>query len=258
MNIFKKARQAVAEVTAPTVTAEMIQREIVEKQDALLSDALSIIQKAAAKDASAKASRLKALGFTSTKEVASAEELEKVEKAAKVVSDADQEAATKYPGFKFISKDVMTEVCAKYGLVLGGVDRYKGEVPDWALAAIERSGVVKKAFEGQRLSTRLGMVGDALKSFSVWVDSHSFVGEPTGWARDHYSKDGYRIVERSNLLIAAPAKEMVVHPYEKVENGRIIQVKDPIVCVEVSGGYVVLAAWGEEGQDPRVFNSNLN
>jgi hypothetical protein len=63
---------------------------------------------------------------------------------------------------------------------------------------------------------------------------------------------------RSNLMIAAPQKDMRIDFDERVdENGNIV-VQDPIVCLQVNGGYIVLAAWGEEGQDPQVFNVTNN
>lgn len=68
------------------------------------------------------------------------------------------------------------------------------------------------------------------------------------------------MVQVSNLMIAAPIAEMDIRSNERVdENGRIqVVTQDPIVCLEVEGGYIVLAAWGEEGQDPKVFNAENN
>jgi hypothetical protein len=128
------------------------------------------------------------------------------------------------------------------------VDRYKGEVPDWALTAIVNSGI-------------------EVNEYSVLV--HTSVGSYTKVYEHKQAAEDYaneckmggnwtHVGKRSRFLIAAPISDMEVRRNERVENGRIVKVEDPIVCVEVSGGYVVLAAWGEEGQDPRVFNSNLN
>ena len=50
--------------------------------------------------------------------------------------------------------------------------------------------------------------------------------------------------------------------YERVNGEGQIEAMpvslDPIVCVKVVGGYIVLAAWGDEGSDPQVFNAASN
>lgn len=169
------------------------------------------------------------------------------------VTNAEQEAATKYPGFKFIATDVMQEVCKKYGLIVGGVDRYKGEVPEWVLGVIERSGVPTKSYQ-------LGVVynGSGYVEYGRYASMQMAQDAAKGLDESADGKYMTHISSHSSLLIAAPAKEMEVNRWERVKNGRIVEVKDPIVCIEVTGGYCVIAAWGEEGQDPRVFNANVN
>lgn len=65
---------------------------------------------------------------------------------------------------------------------------------------------------------------------------------------------------RNNLMIAAPTHQMYLNTNEfRNANGQIdTRVLDPIVCLQVKGGYIVLAAWDEEGKDPRVFNAQNN
>jgi len=234
----------IKELFTRSVSAEKIQREILTEQDKVVSWAREIVRSAPKKDGNSKAERLIKLGFTSSKEVNEAELSAGLERASRAIQEAEEGAALKYPGFKFVSKDVMDMVLKKYNLIIAGVERYKGEVPDWALGVIERSGVAKEVRVGQFI----GFSGN-------WLDSSVIESE---WQEKYYTQDSnHRIISKTNLMIAAPSHEMIVHGNEEVVNGRI-KVKDPIVCVEVPHGYVVIAAWGEEGQDPGVFNANTN
>jgi hypothetical protein len=233
-----------------SVSAEQIQREILVTQDKVVAEAKALIASASTREKSSKAERLKALGFIASKDVAESDELKAKERAAATIKAAEEGATLQYPGFKFVSKDVMNTILKKYGLVIAGVERYKGEVPDWALSVIERSGVVKTMYE-----SRWWCINEWVLDYSF--DSHKEATDYIDRRLAAGSKQVRRVETRSNLLIAAPAREMIVLRHEEVVEGRI-RVKDPIVCVEVPHGYVVVAAWGEEGQDPGVFNANVN
>ena len=213
------------------ITAEKIQKELLLNQEAELSNAVNTLIKDAA--ANSRAERLNKLGFIATPEVQGFA-------IAKNLVDSQRECERLYPGLKFISNGAMHTICEKYGLGVDGIDRYRGDVPDWAIDAIERSGVARIKWWVSTMSgtTTNSQVFDSEQEAN---DALAASGIP-GW-----------VYPKSNLHIAAPVKDMIgrYHP-----NG--IPTKDPIVCIPVSGGYAVVCAWGEEGQDPMVFNAVNN
>lgn len=223
---------------------------------------------------------------------------------AKELDNYRQMYAFEYPGLKFIPAKTMTEVCQKHNLTIGGVNRYTGEVPEWALKQIARNKhhftyhdefdqdhymkVVNDEYDRKRQEAKAsGFTGTVQVSFGdlvrliqltpngkkgfrgpamSWYASYKsgemvYMGGGTGGNMETYIPRENGNVKTSNLMIAAPAHQMRMHQNEvRTAQGTIAEVRtlDPIVCLEVKGGYIVLAAWGEEGQDPRVFNSANN
>lgn len=232
-------------------SAKTIQTDLVKRQEAVIAEAQSILKEAEAAATDKHSERLLALGFT--KSIEARQALERKKKASKVmeVVKANEDVALKYPGFRFVSKNVMNEVCKDYGLVIGGVERYTGKVPDWVPLAIERSGIIKMV--------------DVFYEF--YASGRVYIKRIIKTDEDRVQYQGMvkadpscrRIVNGPNheLLIAAPKSMMLIGKDEKVEGYRIVK-KDPIVMIEVTGGYVVLAAWDEEGRDPRIINTSNN
>lgn len=226
-----------------TVTAKEIQMEMLSAQEALIKEANEVLE--AAKRNAKYDDRLEAMGF-----VGSADALREKQRRAKELDDLRDMYSFEYPRLKFIPDSVMGDVCRKYGLAVGHVSRYTGEVPEWALAQIEANkhhiGTETKQFRSMR-------------SFGIWNESSL-----PGWVDPRSGSVVYSeecpTYQMSNLYIAAPIKDMAIRSNERVgANGEIITMSlDPIVSLKVKGGYIVLAAWGEEGQDTRVFNESNN
>lgn len=282
-------------------TAEQIQREMLEQGKSMLLDAQ--IAMARKEDDRQHAQGLSELGFT-----LAAKAVETKSAEAKELDNYRQMYAFEYPSLKFIPTNTMTEVCRKHNLTIGGVNRYTGEVPEWALKQIARNkhhftyhdefdqdhymNVVRDEYDRKRQEAEAsGFTGTVQVSFGDLVrlirltpnGKKGFRGPAMSWYASY--KSGEMVnhgggtggnmetyiprekgnVKTSNLMIAAPAHQMRMGPNEfRTTDGTIEEVKpavmvfDPIVCLEVKGGYIVLAAWGEEGQDPRVFNSANN
>jgi hypothetical protein len=219
------------------ITAKKIQEDILSAQVALMEESNAALVKA--KNEPKHIESLKELGFSE-----SAEALERRLKHAKQLLDLQEMYSFEYPGLKFIPDSVMSKVCMKYGLAIGYVSRYIGEVPPWALEQIKAN---KHHFMQVEMHVRLVAFGEDGEKYFTYEDGSQVV-----------SKDLPPKKMRSNLMIAAPQKDMRIDFDERVdENGNIV-VQDPIVCLQVNGGYIVLAAWGEEGQDPQVFNVTNN
>ncbi len=91
-----------------------------------------------------KCEKLKALGFTNTKEVKEAEveikrldDLKLENESKKSLIEAINYFSFKYPMYKFITEDSVKNICEKYNLVYSEINRYIGTVPDLNLKQIE-------------------------------------------------------------------------------------------------------------------------
>lgn len=233
-------------------TAKTIQRSLVRKQEALIAEAKDIIRQAEQAETDEHAQLVEKLGFVSSVEVRKRKEKEEEARKRMAAVKANEEVAMKYPGFRFVSKKVMEDVCKDYGLVLGGIDRYTGTVPKWAAKAIAESGIMKEAEV---------LMGRTLVRGEHYVH-HVFNGEPNdAYYRHEFARNPHTFwIEKRmmpELLIAAPKKMMLLRAGEEVRGYQIVK-RDPIVCFAVSGGYVVIAAWDEEGRDPRIINTQNN
>lgn len=269
------------------MTAKEIQTEMLSAQEALLKEANDVLEQA--KNMAGYEDRLEAMGFSG-----SAESLKRKKDAAKELDRLRDMYSFEYPGLKFIPRSVMGDICKKYGLAIGHVRRYLGEVPEWALKIIEankrhiqymdeydsethRDAALKMLRERKASSGRHQVVfaEHYIPMGDTWMahNGTAFIGGDDGWQgtmmgsgiianKEDLVPIELGMVKRSNLFIAAPRHEMrVEHNEEVLKDGTIVQVApalDPIVCLSVEGGYIVLAAWGEEGQDTRVFNQQNN
>lgn len=267
------------------VTAKEIQSEILAKQENVLSIATKLME--SKKQNQEHVAGLQELGFTGASSV-----LTRKMEEAKRIADLVDMYSFEYPGLKFIPSEVMAEVCNKYGLAIGHVSRYTGEVPEWALAQIKsnahhinRTIPMRGRFlysthnHEKRTQKDVFIFEDGTQDEVLVPDNDNATGRAALSARrtgesyeasemqmiDFFMSIGRSTVEapvkfRTNLMIAAPVKEMAIESNEQVVNGDIVAIPtlDPIVCLEVKGGYIVLAAWGEEGQDPKVFNAESN
>lgn len=256
-----------------TITAKEVQQEILTAQQALVREARELLQHADARVEHAE--RLQRIGFSRSEDAQVLEDI----RSARQLNDLRERYALKYPGKTFIPKSSMDQVCKRYGLVVAGIDRYTGKVPKWAAKTIEENmylahaAVVETDWRGRPVPIKNAKglhVGDKVlcngREYSVTrVDGRSFaIGRrdesPEAFIRRLGRPDiHYRILQSEvRLVIAAPAEEMHLDWNEQLAGNRIVLVEDPIVSLEVDGGYIVLAAWGEEGQDPQVFNAADN
>lgn len=99
-----------------------------QAQERLLKRAERVISDSSDESKIERINSLKALGFTSFKE---AEQLspEKIEEAKKlkVLIETYQ---LKAPSYRFMTDDAVIELCKKYGLLQGPIDRYTDSIPD--------------------------------------------------------------------------------------------------------------------------------
>lgn len=224
-----------------------------------------------------KCARLKALGFTNTKEVKEAEaeidrlnKLEQENKAKSILIEAINYFSFKYPNYKFITEDSVKKICAKYNLVYGSIDRYIGTVPNKNLKHIEDFRVLEDdecfIYEKRYFS---GWGGSNIKE-KRYLNASRYKAEQK--LKNHTDLDllmmsrnmsFQEINMKCPLEIAAPLKDFNMKGME-VENHKIskIEIPDPVVLKPVifrgKKHYLIVTAWGLEASDELVVNANHN
>lgn len=226
-----------------------------------------------------KCARLKALGFTNTKEVKEAEaeiarldELKRDNEAKKTLIEAINYFSFKYPNYKFITEKSVEKICAKYNLVYGAIDRYIGTVPDKNLKHIEDFRVLEddECFVYEEL--RYSMFGGGERSMrKEYKTSEHFKREQELKNNPDYYRQrmmmhrmDYREINmKCPLEIAAPLKDFNMEGMEaKGHKISKIEIPDPIVLKPVifnnQKHYLIVTAWGIEAGDELVVNANHN
>lgn len=227
----------------------------------------------------AKAERLKALGFTNTKEVLEAErELERLENnkwqnnQKENLIKAINYFSFKYPTYKFITEESVKKICQKYNLVYSTIDRYIGTVPEKNLKHIEDFKIFE---EDECFYIKLANNYGRVLNFQ-FIDNLEF-NEIQKLKKENY--DDYRRkyrreytitidndldIEKCPLEIAAPIKDfntagMEVKDYKLSSK---IEIPDPIVLKPVLFNkqkfYLIVTAWGDEASDELIVNSRNN
>jgi hypothetical protein len=221
-----------------------------------------------------KCKRLKALGFTNTKEVKEAEiEIERLNKLQKENEEKQEliEAinffSITYPTYKFITEDSVNKICQKYGLVYGEISRYLGTVPDKNLKHIEQFNVHDKheCYFTETIYASFGMGSRSMGKKYITKEENEIINE-------QYKKSDYKLMFSMHsrevnlkcpLEIAAPVKDFNMEGME-VKNNKIqkIEIPDPIVLKPVvfkdKKHYLIVTAWGEEASDEIVVNQQMN
>ncbi len=219
---------------------------------------------------------------------------DKVKKNKQIIQHHN-EYAIKYPSYKFIDKDSMVKVMKQYGLILGDVCMYAKEVPERALDIIcrfekeikesETYKFIVCVYKGIRLSVSL--MRYETFSYNSKKELERFLKEKTDKHMKEF-KDGYMdtLIEGqhkvSKLKIVAPKSHFNVHtvridgeniPVADIDENNFLnidvkkankvlknkrKVLDPIACLKVEGGFIILDAWDKEAEIPEVKNEILN
>jgi hypothetical protein len=194
----------------------------------------------------------------------------------KTLEETIAKYAIEYPSFKFIPRKTMIDVMKKYDLVLGETCVYSKEIPNLALDIL--NGFRKKIkqenyFIDARFSNpRFGSdTGPILTYFSV-RKSESVLGSEK---KVNYIKSNLKIIapeshfenrmiQSGNITIPTFVMNEDTREYEinLAKLNELVrantEVLDPILCLEVDEGYIVLHAWDEEAHIPEIKNTLLN
>ena len=216
-----------------------------------------------------KGERLKKLGFTSTKEVITADkykrELKEVEdenQLKKTTFEAIEYFSQKYPNYKFITQASITKICEKYGLFYSDVSNYCGEVPEENLVHIENFRIKPEdisyifqsyfishsSFENRSIYHTLHLdqtmiLGEIMKLCEPMFGYGT--PEQTEKKKEEFQKEvdkilngnvyEYRVrnsrheIKKSPLIIAAPPTDFNLADYDVKDNKLIQKIPDPVV-----------------------------
>lgn len=227
-----------------------------------------------------KCERLKALGFTNTAEVKSAEAeigrlrgLKRANDEKEILIDAIEYFSSKYPNYKFITTESTEKICEKYGLVIGSTDKYTGTVPDKNLKHIEDFKVDE--VDDCYLSEHFDPENHRRRQFS-WFEGYlngeefnlKMVRKFDGFNGPVYitggSRDNMFQITKETLNIVAPLKDFDMEKSE-LKGTQIVdkvEIPDPIVlkpvCYKNRKYFLIVTAWGLEAADELVVNPNHN
>jgi len=174
--------------------------------------------------------------------------------------------AVKYPAYKFIGKDTMIEIMKKYDIFLGETMMYNREIPDRALGLIGnfKSEIIKEVIE--------------IRYLKGWGEHLYIIRTKDEYNNIEDSKWGlFSSIEISNLKMVAPLSHfnhikiddtnvtmfdqdhMVKFNTNKLqEKINAKEALDPIACLEVDGGYIIIDAWDKEADIPEIKNTLIN
>lgn len=225
---------------------EMIHHEFEVASELRLEEARSIINEASKKPID-KVNRMTALGFNQAKQVDETKTAIRQIELSKTDVDLIMYYKRKYPLNKFITEEQVKTICFKYGLVCGEVSRFKGFLPEKNLNEIERFRVDKK---------------DARKS--AWS-----IGTYSSYIGQELDDDGEQAIKwetlfkkeerEMSLRICAPLKDMDTKGMKLVDGYKLKpHIPDPVVLKAVTGGWLIVTAWGDEASDPIVVNEINN
>lgn len=281
-NLFKKTVKndvLNTEIPAKTVNEviEEIHKNFYTEVDKLLANAkIANSLDTDKQDLIDKCERLKKLGFTNTKEVKEAEQeikrlqaLRQENESKKNLIQAINYFSFKYPNYKFITEESVSNICSKYNLVYGTIDRYTGTVPNKNLKHIEDFKIDEndECFIKQKRITDHGFRDFVFfDSFITFKKAKEIEQINDDKSNDLISSHPNRFKEeitKCSLEIAAPLSDFNTNGMY-VEQNKLskIEIPDPIVLKPVIFNsqkyYLIVTAWGDEASDELVVNEKFN
>lgn len=277
-SLFKKSQRQTANADTngyPAIVHE-IHNEFLSAGDKILNEAKSILEGSKRKSID-KGKRLAELGFKKCPEAVEATVIENIIVTTKELADLVENYKISYPNNKFITEKQVNDICEKYGLVLGSIGWFKGFVPEQKLNQISDF-ILKKEDRGLWSDKghffKQGEVrhqGSYHHIFKIGDNDKYNYAYQSNDGIDFYARDGKNIfgmnslgdlgftIHQGGLLIAAPPKDMDVPSNYTQKGFRYEKINpDPVVLQRVMGGYLILAAWGNEASDENVVNEKSN
>lgn len=238
-----------------------------------------------------KAQDLEAFGFTNTptpknkgiidENIANiSQEIESLKKEIrekKWLEETVAKYSLEYPTFKFIPTETMIKVMKKYDLILGETCVYAKEIPNQALDILhgfknkikQEKYFIDARFSSPRFNS--GETNPVLTYFSVrksesvlgyekkvnYIKSNLKIIAPESHFENRMIQSGS--IQIPTFVINEDTREYEINLAKlNAEVKKNTEVLDPILCLEVDEGYIVLHAWDEEAHIPEIKNTILN
>lgn len=234
-----------------------IHTEFDTSAERMLDEALEIIKVGYSQE---KEDRLAKLGFARSKQAVAADKAAELKERITHYKQA-------YPAHKFVTEEVVKQICEKYNLLLGGVSSFIGEVPEKNLVEMEAFKVKKDDYEKSN-----GWVWEDLLSRSWFNSSDPFestfkprraggrsdrmMAYEMAFAAEYRKKENEQFETKPEFKICAPETDFNTVGQKK--EGHKLVPEDPIVLCPVKGGYLVVTKWGLEASDSSVIDERLN
>lgn len=209
-------------------------------------------------DNSKKQERLRNIGFTATKPFADETAFKMARFKAQEQVEAIEYYQLHYPNYKFITEDIVQEICKKYGLLYGEAEKYIGDIPDKNISEIE---AFKLREEDYYKEEKYFSIFEALRPRERRSPLISY-GEAVLWAGgiDPFEAKPQKKKSKPAFKICAPQKDFNIQGYEVVDGYKLVY--DPIVIQPVKYksiiGGLIISKWGLEGQDESLVNEKMN
>lgn len=232
---------------------EQIHSEFDGASERLLREAKAILNKPITDE---KADKLMKLGFSSAAPVEKSQKKKEAAQMSRQVLERVEYYNTYYPDNKFITESIVEEICKKYNLLCGPIDRYIGDVPMKNVLEMER--FVLRNEEKEKRSkwddyNALEIYRFQMRGPSLLTQAYQRHSSPSSDDVKRMQQDVHYVV--APFKICAPEKDFKPYGYSKVGHKLI---PDPIVLQPVKGGYLIVTKWGLEGDDPALLNEKKN
>jgi hypothetical protein len=210
----------------------------------------------------------------------------------RIANEFAQKYKTKYPDLKFIVQKQLDEICRKYSLSAKFVSEYVGDVPEqklfemeYWLDEIEDTDIPDDAFtytlkvyDKDRDLKRERDDEEYYKRLKERESPNFYIYHPRDYSTCYYhSCKGKKYLSESEIIKAfknkgIPEEDILmsnIQTGKKSNSGLVIAAPDsmfrkpqkgldPIVLQPVIGGYLVIAKWGDEANDPELVVPELN
>lgn len=234
---------------------EQIHSEFDGASERLLREAKAILNKPIEDE---KAKKLRKLGFDSSSSVKKATEQQAIANQKKEVMRFVEYYATNYPNNKFITEEIVKEICKKYNLLCGPIGRYTGDVPMKNILEMEHFSLRKEdmgsrtKYDDHLYYQRFSGIGQS-RSFLLGGIPEYIQPSMSFEEIEKLKKEVYYVKE--SFKICAPEKDFNTAGMTKFGHKLI---PDPIVLQPIKGGYLIVTKWGLEGDDPALLNEKHN
>ena len=276
------AVKGTVDTVMPKVTVKEIHETFYTEADRLLESAKIKPSVAIDEDLLEKSERARNLGFYSCKHVEDSKVQESLRDAVlkenvrkKEMVRAINYFSQKYPMYKFITESSVKEICRKYGLIYGTVNRYIGTIPDKNLDHMESFSIdpYDECWEERFFSTVTGFERttmmskeEADKKVEHWYGSSSALSAEGMVQPSMFNTrlSNPEVSYKPSLLEIAAPKEDFNTAGMKIEDSKLVTAKvpDPVVLkpvwFEKVKYYLIVTAWGDEAEDELVNNPKHN